>query len=558
MEHKCYKIKTGFTLLEILLVVAAIAILAGIVVVAINPAKQLAQTRNAARRSDVSAILNAIYQYAIDNTGLVPNTIDTNLRMLGTSNSGCNVSCGASSATSSGGPVSITDNSQSTFAGTYSNTTYNTNNNLLNLSANQTPGTYTSDIKDATASATWSTLAWIPNRPTNKPLPNSGATETGYPSGNANMSGDVLLYHLDEASGAWQDLSGSGNNAATFNGLTYQSSGIFGTGVKFDGVDDYAKTGPVDVSATNKISVSFWFKPASLTPAVGEQIFEASTNYNNVSDGYVVSINPNGKIGAGVRGNVYYSVWVADNILQTNVWYHVVVVFDKSLPTNEVSTYINGSKTTGTNSGLNANNTNNFGNQPIYFGDRGAGTNYFFSGTLDEFALYNRALSATEVADHYKRGALSLKYQVRSCVQANCSDGTFAGPDGTANTYYSEASNTSNTIPSLSLANISNNRYFQYKGFLDTVDSALTPELKSVIISGSTSGSSGGSSSSTTAAACLNLSSALTPTYITSLPFDPKTGSNSQTYYAIQKTAGGRINVQACSAENSEVISVTR
>lgn len=69
--------KSGFTLIEILLVVAAIGILAGIVILAINPTKQLGDTRNAQRRADVTTILNAVYQYALDNDGDLPSGITT-------------------------------------------------------------------------------------------------------------------------------------------------------------------------------------------------------------------------------------------------------------------------------------------------------------------------------------------------------------------------------------------------------------------------------------------------------------------------------------------------
>lgn len=67
----------GFTLIEVLLVIAILAILAAIVIVAVNPAKQLGESQDAQRRSDVRALLEAIGQYTIDNDGTLPSGIPT-------------------------------------------------------------------------------------------------------------------------------------------------------------------------------------------------------------------------------------------------------------------------------------------------------------------------------------------------------------------------------------------------------------------------------------------------------------------------------------------------
>lgn len=68
---------SGFTLIEILVVMGILATLAAIVLVAINPARQFAQARNTERTSNVTTILNAVGQYMADNQGSFPSSIET-------------------------------------------------------------------------------------------------------------------------------------------------------------------------------------------------------------------------------------------------------------------------------------------------------------------------------------------------------------------------------------------------------------------------------------------------------------------------------------------------
>jgi len=63
------KIKRGFTLIEILLVVAILSILLVVVFAALNPATRLADTRNARRWNDVNQYLTAVHECLVDNGG---------------------------------------------------------------------------------------------------------------------------------------------------------------------------------------------------------------------------------------------------------------------------------------------------------------------------------------------------------------------------------------------------------------------------------------------------------------------------------------------------------
>lgn len=81
--------KKGFTLIELLVVMGILAVLLTVVLVAINPGRQLSQANNTKRRSDVAAILNAISQYAADNRGVLPSGITTTVQTI--ANTGANI-----------------------------------------------------------------------------------------------------------------------------------------------------------------------------------------------------------------------------------------------------------------------------------------------------------------------------------------------------------------------------------------------------------------------------------------------------------------------------------
>lgn len=135
------------------------------------------------------------------------------------------------------------------------------------------------------------------------------------------------------------------------------------------------------------------------------------------------------------------------------------------------------------------------------------GVSTYASGSLDEVALWNRALSAVEIARLYRRGANRIKFQVRSCSDSACGGGAtpWSGPDGTNQSYFSELRNTlandpagavQSGLPVMTFANMpaqpANNRYFQYRVILESDDRTGTscdygggatkcsPELQSV------------------------------------------------------------------------------
>jgi prepilin-type N-terminal cleavage/methylation domain-containing protein len=88
------QVRSGFTLIELVVVIGILAVLFAIVLIAINPSKQFKSANDVKRRSDVNAIINAVYQYSADKHGnLSPlgiGTTDEVVSFAGTGAAFCN------------------------------------------------------------------------------------------------------------------------------------------------------------------------------------------------------------------------------------------------------------------------------------------------------------------------------------------------------------------------------------------------------------------------------------------------------------------------------------
>ncbi len=562
--------KKGFTLLEVLLAVAAIGILASIVIIAVNPGRQLANARNSRRQADIASIASAIYQYTVDHDGVYPPGINSSTQMLGTASNGCSILCGGVAAAASGAASSLTDSASTFSQGTFSNTTLSSKDSAVELSnpASNPSGDYSSGIKDAgPGTNNWVNLSWTPLFPLG-PLPNNGQSESSYPTGNANMNGNVLLMHLDEASGAttFGDSSGKNNNGSC-SGATCPlagKNGQFNTALEFGNaggtVDSFIRipSSPSLQPGSGDFSISFWMDRLGQGTGYDPAIISSADWKIAADNGWELVVG-----GQGYTGKILLAFGDGTRVIlitsngtsPIGTYTYWTAVWDRT--NNKLSFYKNGQLDT-TESVQSIGFVNS--NDPVSIG-RGILSNggYYDSGQiyadLDEIAVYNRALSASEVLANYERGAGELKFQARSCPDQTCSaNPPFVGPDGTANSYYTQPSGLLAPPHNIQLANIAANEFFQYKSLFASALTGVSPALSAVGIGYSTIAvPTGGTAATTTANACLDLSASLQG-YLPSIPNDPKFGSPDKSYYAVSEENGGGLTVEACGAENGQSI----
>jgi hypothetical protein len=230
---------------------------------------------------------------------------------------------------------------------------------------------------------------------------NSGGV-SNYGDSVLDTPGLVGYWRLGESSGpSIADSKGTATGTASA-GVSFGQTGAVGgdpnTAARFDG-DDYAKA-PLNLSATSKATVEFWLKWDSFVDDDALAL-ELTENFNQNSGGFIVDPNApqeNGKFGVGIgegasRNNVFFTRPSA------GAWHHYAFVLDTTAAAaQQITPYVDGQAVsfTKTASGTGA---GNFANSVLNFMSRN-GQQLFGRGTLDEVAIYNRALSANEIAAH--------------------------------------------------------------------------------------------------------------------------------------------------------------
>jgi len=189
------------------------------------------------------------------------------------------------------------------------------------------------------------------------------------------------------------DRSGKNNHGAFVNGPTWVD-GRYGKAIRLDGLDDYVLIGSSDsIEFSKSITVSSWVKVNSAT---GDHQVIVSHWKPPEWIGFVLEFAPDGvtsqfavEITTGTRVYAYSAIPVT-----VGSWVHLTGVFDGT----SVKIYVNG--TLAGESTLNG--SVDLKGEPILVGaNLSPGDWNWFNGIIDEVKVYNRVLSAAEVATIY-------------------------------------------------------------------------------------------------------------------------------------------------------------
>ena len=195
-----------------------------------------------------------------------------------------------------------------------------------------------------------------------------------------------------------QDSIGA-NHGTLWNGASF-ATGKVGQALKFDGANDYVTFPDAPSLRPLSLSLEAWVR-FDATPT-GIRSIIAKPLGNSFLDTYTIWWE-NGNLRAGISDNGGAGAWFSYPFSPVpGRWYHIAYTFNDAI--NQQVFYLDGvTIAIGTET-----KSPSYDTRPLLLGAdiENGGFNYFFQGAIDEVALYNRALTAQEIASVYQaRGA---------------------------------------------------------------------------------------------------------------------------------------------------------
>jgi len=208
-----------------------------------------------------------------------------------------------------------------------------------------------------------------------------GVVASSIRSSNFPTSGLIGYWKMDESSGDLIDAHSTYDGTPT--SLTYSVSGAINTAVTFNGTSSRVAFG-TGIKPTTGLSVSFWMK----TTSTASSFIIDLTGYVSNWCGFRIERHSNG-ITAFLADNTANYLDEAVNVtVGDGSWHHVVMTWNGS----NVYVYTDNSKSTAFPwSSTIVYETGDI----LYAGSSSSGS--YYTGSLDELAIYNRALTDEEV-----------------------------------------------------------------------------------------------------------------------------------------------------------------
>ncbi len=225
--------------------------------------------------------------------------------------------------------------------------------------------------------------------------------------------GMVSYWKLEETSGTVLDDAVGNNNAATDVPLGSDVSGRVGSAVILNGSNtvDVASATAFNFPVNSGFTVELWVKFDDVSFGSYDHIFVGRGDYQVAGTYWSIGAEHNtGKIFFDLRdangsGSTNFKSIMSPGSYSNGAWHHIVAVREP----HKNLLYIDGSLVASVTYDYPAGFSSN-AHISVGYLLRAGEPEYYYAGSLDEMAIYNRGLSSLEVTDLNSKGNLGIGY----------------------------------------------------------------------------------------------------------------------------------------------------